>query len=109
MFKFVFACFSKAGKKNPLLSFYDFRYYIINNIGFYCFFICRKKLNVLFVGKVSRLIKRTNCMYIFSLPDEQYVEIDVLFDNNCTKYNDYVNISNNHVYQTCMQTGLVFS
>lgn len=33
-------------------------------------------------------------MYIFSLPDEQYVEIDVLFDNNRTKYNDYVNISN---------------
>lgn len=48
-------------------------------------------------------------MYIFSLPDEQYVEIDVLFDNNCAKYNDYINISNNHVYQTCMQTGLVFS
>lgn len=39
-------------------------------------------------------------MYIFSLPDEQYVGIHVLFDNNCTKYNDYVNISNNHVYQT---------
>lgn len=96
-------------KKNPLLSFYDYRYYIINNIRFYCFFICRKKLNVLFVGKVSRLIKRNNCMYIFSLPDEQYVGIHVLFDNNCTKYNDYVNISNNHVYQTCMQTGLVFS
>lgn len=67
LFLFIFLMLVK---KNLLLLFYDYRYYIINNIRFYCFFICRKKLNVLFVGKVLRLIKRNNCMYIFFLFDE---------------------------------------
>lgn len=30
-------------KKKPLLSFYDYRYYIINNIRFYCFLNLQKK------------------------------------------------------------------
>lgn len=53
-------------KKNPknsiIISWFQIWYYYIR---FYCFFICRKKLNVPFVGQISRLKKGINCMYMY--------------------------------------------